>query len=442
MPKNKNLSLSMKNQNLSLNDELSQQINRLSNIFKKYINQINLKISKNKAIFSFIEKTTTFIQTIITNIINHNYTFNQLKSLEESINQIKEKNNENKLNLFNEEQNMNIFTEEANILIKSIEQKYKIQLEEWSNYFSLPLSSRIKNNSFKKNLKINKSEYNEENYSKIDNYNYRINSENRRTKSKENQNRILEMNKKLNVCKSQKILFNKTTNNIKNNHNLDGKGIHFINLNLPMNKHNSIYKIDIKNEVLLNKYIKIKPKENQKQIYKSWNNIKEKSEIDINKSYENQIDNLTKKLIYYKNMVTVLSKKRKEENPNYNSNSNIDNQFLIDKLKIKENEIISKDKIIKILYQQINKLKQHSNNKEKIQSEIGIDIDLMNNVKGRVNNKDNYQKYKTEAKIANFIKSQSYNENNEKETNQIYWKFYLFILYKINIYILFFEILN
>ena len=86
-------------------DELSHLINRLSESFKNYISQVKLSISRSKEILAFISKNTNYAKSIINNIINHNYSFQQLNSLDESINQIKEKNKNSNLNLFNYEQN-------------------------------------------------------------------------------------------------------------------------------------------------------------------------------------------------------------------------------------------------------------------------------------------------------------------------------------------------
>ena len=106
-------------------DELTQLVYRLSESFKKYISRVKSSISQAKEIFTFIGKNIHYAQTIINDIINYNYSFEQLNILEESIKQIKEKNKNNNLNLYNCEQNLNIFIEEANVLFKSISQKYK-----------------------------------------------------------------------------------------------------------------------------------------------------------------------------------------------------------------------------------------------------------------------------------------------------------------------------
>ena len=430
----------------NFNDEISQQINRLSEIFQKYINQVNSTIFQNKEICLSIDKKITFIQAIITNIINRNYTFKQLKSLEESMNLIKEKNNENKLNLFNEEQNIHIFNEEAKILFKSIKQKYTIKAEEFYTYLSKPSSIGTKNtNSVGKNLKISKNKYTEDNkyrgkYYKINNYNNTTTNvtENNSildlneqfAKSTGNKKKIVERNRKIYNCQSQK-LFNNTTNSIINKNNLNGKRINLINLNIPMNKNQSIYNIDIRNEVLLNKYFKNDSKINPKDVYKNY--IKESNKINnVNNEYEKQIENLNKELIYYKRMANSLYRKKRTMNNNSkdinNSASFIDNKLLNDKLKTKENEIISKDKKIKMLYQKINQYKEQFNN-HTFYRNLGSDIDMNINSRNNLSYiKDNYQKYKTESNIQNNIQSNNisiYNNNNMNEIieKEVYEKY-------------------
>ena len=266
---NSNNSINTKiNQNLNLNiDELTQLINRLSELFKKYINQLKTNIMQNKEINSYIDIKTNYIQVIISNIINHNYTFEQLKSLEETIKQIKEMNNNYKLNIFNDEQNMNIFLEETNILFKSIKQKYKIRLEEWSNYLSIPISLKTKKKTINNSLNIkNDFNFNENNEREpFHGANYtKINPEykKKRTKSTENQ---INNNRNMNICNSQKLINENlvgTAKSTRNKNKLNNKGINLINLNLPMNKSHSIYNIDIRNEVLLNKCFKSEAKSN------------------------------------------------------------------------------------------------------------------------------------------------------------------------------------
>ena len=428
---NSNNSINTKiNQNLNLNiDELTQLINRLSELFKKYINQLKANIMQNKEINSYIDIKTNYIQVIINNIINHNYTFEQLKSLEETIKQIKEKNNNYKLNIFNDEQNMNIFLEETNILFKSIKQKYKIRLEEWSNYLSIPISLKTKKKTINNLLNIkndfNINENNERepihgaNYTKI-----KPEYKKKRTKSTENQ---INNNRNMNICNSQKLINENLVRTAKSNRNknkLNNKGINLINLNLPMNKSHSIYNIDIRNEVLLNKCFKSEAKSNHikernKNNYNTENNNYRVTDIQ-NINLEKKIENLNKEVLYYKRLVNLLSKNNNNKNNiNVNNNiynsNNINNKLLMDKLKLKENEIISKDKKIKLLYLEINKFKNQLSfmNNGNIQSEMGAKLDALKNIKSSINIKD-YQRYKTESNLSNQIK---FNSNCGSYTN-------------------------
>ena len=428
---NSNNSINTKiNENLNLNiDELTQLINRLSELFKKYINQLKENIMQNKAINSYIDIKTNYIQVIISNIINHNYTFEQLKSLEETIKQIKEMNNNYKLNIFNDEQNMNIFLEETNILFKSIKQKYKIRLEEWSNYLSIPISLKTKKKTINNLLNIkndfNINENNERepihgaNYTKI-----KPEYKKKRTKSTENQ---INNNRNMNICNSQKLINEnlvRTAKSTRNKNKLNNKGINLINLNLPMNKSHSIYNIDIRNEVLLNKCFKSEAKSNHikernKNNYNTENNNYRVTDIQ-NINLEKKIENLIKEVLYYKRLVNLLSKNNNNKNNiNVNNNiynsNNINNKLLMDKLKLKENEIISKDKKIKLLYLEINKFKNQLSfmNNGNIQSEMGAKLDALKNIKSSINIKD-YQRYKTESNLSNQIK---FNSNCGSYTN-------------------------
>ena len=424
MPKNNlfiNLENSTNNNHLSNlnNDELYHLINRLSESFKKYITQIKSNISQTKEIFMFTAENAHCSQSIINNIINHKYSFEQLKTLEESIKQIKEKNKNNDLNLYNYEQNLNIFLEEIKALFKSIKQKYKIKLEEWSNYLSTSIPIKNKNESIKKYLN-NKTDFNA--YSQINEYKrfeYK-----KRTKSTENKNQKMEDKKSrnMNYCKSQK-LYNKTyrtTNSSKNKNKnkYDEKGINLINLNIPMNKSHSIYNIDIRNEVLLDKCFHQEQTKNENSGQKNYisknNNT---TMMNYSKYYEKKFQELNKEIFYYKNLTNYLSKNK--NNLNFNISNN-DNKFLLDKLAVKENEILSKDKRIKLMNQEINKLKNIVNNMNSIlyQSKIGIKINPFRNINIDANI-NNYQKYKTESNLMNSVKVNSnFNINNINKTKE------------------------
>ena len=404
-------------------DELSHLINRLSESFKNYISQVKLSISRSKEILAFISKNTNYAKSIINNIINHNYSFQQLNSLDESINQIKEKNKNSNLNLFNYEQNLNIFLEETHILFKSIKQKYQLKLEEWSNnYLSIPISTKHKNNSIKKPSINNKSDFNEYNDNKIYNKINNVNENEyvkKRKKSTEIKNELMEDKRSRNMSgyNSQKIyhkMINRTSRISRNQNELNEKGINLINLNIPMNmnKSQSIYNIDIKNEVLLNEYIKNDPNSQQRN-YKSHNNNRIIND-EKNLSYEKKIRNLNKEIIIYKNIINSLIKNKNNININ-NNISNNDYKLLLEKLKLKENEILSKDKKIKLMNQEIIKYKNIYNNinAEKISSEIGIVINPIKKIKS-YRHLNEYQRYKTEPNLSNSLNfNNNYISNND-----------------------------
>ena len=190
------------------------------------------------------------------------------------------------------------------------------------------------------------------------------------------------------------------------------------NLNLPLNKTHSIYNIDIINEVLFDNSCKnesILNQNNQEKNYilqnKNIKIIKDLKNID----YEKQIQELNKEIFYYKNLVNDLSKNKNNLNVNISNN---DNKILLDKLRLKETEILSKDKKIKLMNQEIIKCKSLINkmNSEKIQSEIGVKIHSFRNTNNNFNLKD-YPRYKTESNLTNSIKFNSNKNSNNNSNN-------------------------
>ena len=416
---NKSPSLNTININM---DELSQLINRLSELFKKYINQLKINITQNREIYSFIDRRIIYVQTIIKNIINHNYTFEQLKLLEETVNQIKEKNNENKSNVFNDEQNLIIFIEETNVLFKSIKLKYKIKLEEWSNYKSISASTISKNNPLKIN-KINNIIDNKKNFYKIstslNNNNIyeqkRTNStDNKDTDNKDKTEILSDGNnskryQNIRLYKSQKFM------NEKNNLSWKGrsarnKKFNLFNHNIPMSdKSHSIYNIDVKNDLLLNKSVKNYVTTNLNRMNRhSYLCINNKSEKQIN-NYEKTIENLNEEILKYKQLIILLNK-------NKNDINETNNNVLMDKLKRKEKEIISKDKKIKLLYQEINKYKYCINNMSSGNNKSDMNSPLRLN--GNNNNVNDFnKKYNTESNLSNSIIFNNKNTNSNERIN-------------------------
>ena len=185
-----------------------------------------------------------------------------------------------------------------------------------------------------------------------------------------------------------------------------------------MNKTHSIFNIDIRNEFLIDECCKNESKLNQNNQQKNY--IPQNKNIKIIKDskniiFEKQIQELNKEILYYKNLVNDLS-----TNKNLNANiSNNDNNVLLDRLRLKEAEIVSKEKKIKLMNQEIKKFKSLINKKnlETIKSDIGSRINSFRNANNNCNLK-NYQQYKTGSNLANSVKfNVNYNSNDNISKN-------------------------
>ena len=146
-------------------DELIILLNKFSVIYKNFIKILKNNISKNKEDISIIDNNANYSHNIVNNIINHNYSFAQLKSLNESLSNIKEINNNNKINLLNEEQNILLFLEQSDKLFKMMLKKQKQNLQKriintnishsTNNTYNntvIPLNKFIKQNDINPNL--------------------------------------------------------------------------------------------------------------------------------------------------------------------------------------------------------------------------------------------------------------------------------------------------
>ena len=334
-------------------DDMIILIDRLSRLFQNYINQAKINISQNKEIFSFIEKKGNQVQMIVKNIINHNYNLEQLKILELSVNKIKEKNNYNNLNVFNDEQNLSIFLEETNNLFKTIKQKYLIIIEDLTKYRGIISSIGNRNGQINIiNPRIDCNELNEIN--KVNIYNL---DKKKRIYSTDNRENLL--NESNIILNKQKIQNCKSTRN--RNKELDKDDL--INVNIPFKKAYTKYEVDIPNEAILNnknesKFNNQNLRNNMKKIE---TNIMNDTSTSSSINNEKKIKNLNKEVLYYKNLVNILSNNKNNLNSN-NQIGNNDYNSLLEKLKIKEKEILLKNKKIKILYQEILKNKNQMNN--------------------------------------------------------------------------------
>ena len=414
------------NKSTTIFDDIIILIDRLSNLFKNYINQVKINISENREIFSFIDKKANNIQIIVKNIINHNYNLEQLKALESSTNQIKEKNNYYNLNLFNDEQNLSIFLEETNVLFKTIKQKYRIKIEELSKYKYISSPRKTPNGAEQNYINYHKSNFKELNENNIINNNKKENTERKRTKSSDN-------NKHLNNVMNMIPNKYKKIGNCRSTRNRDRilNKKDFFNCNIHLEKTNSIYNVDFKNEVLLNQFSRTESKLNnhnnvkKNNINKTQNNIMNDTSTSTSINNEKKIETLSKEVLYYKNLVNILSKNKNNINSD-SKNGNNDYKLLLEKLKIKDKEIMSKNNKIKILYQEImkNRNQMYNMNFKINQSEFGANLNLINN-KNSVN-EDYYNKYKTESNLSNKIIFNNYNSikkqinNNQNNENLNY----------------------
>ena len=134
-------------------DELLNLINRLSNLFKNFTNIVKNSISKKKDVISFIDNHIQFAHKIVNNIINHNYSLEQLKSLNNALVQIKAKTK-----ILNEEQKLMLYLEESDALLKEINNAQKNNLNKLNKYYNYQNILSPNHRIFKHNIeKINKS---------------------------------------------------------------------------------------------------------------------------------------------------------------------------------------------------------------------------------------------------------------------------------------------
>ena len=347
-----------------------------------------------------------------------------MKSLDETITKIKDKNNNNILNLINDEKNINIFSENTKILLKNIKQNYIKNMGEYSNYISFLSLSQRNNNSDKKfgENSINNNStnyYNNNNNKKFylnDIFNKSFDKQNR-IKSNEKMNKM--KNKNIFLCKSQnyfddnKLILNNSSKSLKTrNSSNKEKKINLNNFHLPLNKYQRINEKDIKKQVLFNKkHINEKDfeiKSRNKNLYQD-NNILETN----NMSYIKQNNSLKKEISYYRNLVNLLYK---------NNNNNSNNILLSNKLKIKEKEIISKNNQIKQLYKEIEKYKfkiRFMSKNENINSEMTKKLVKSQRLKNSTTSKESNQRLKTESFLSSKITlNNSINSSFIKENNK------------------------
>ena len=312
--------------NIFQRDTLLNSIYKLSSILRNYTKAIKSKISKKNIEISFIENNLEYSYTIVNNIIKHNYSYEQLQSLGESLVQIKEKNNNNKLNLLKEENYVKRFFEQSDKLIKSIIINIKQKLEkktiQLNQHKSLTPNSaynnsinEFRNGAFSYNLGNANSLYNDKDKKK-------------RNKSAEN---------KENIQDNKNIKVNSIYND-KNNY------LNLIHLTPPP----AIYKVGSKYNNSLNKEHSTKDKINKydnsvikisKTKIINDNNIWHQEYETLKKKnliFEKNILNLKKELTKYKKCPIYLAKK------NLNLNTEISERDKEISFLSKENENLRK----------------------------------------------------------------------------------------------------
>ena len=370
-------------------DESDNLFNKLFSVFKNHIKQLknNITIKKDKLIY--INSSSNYANSIVKNIIKHNYSFEQLKSLEDTIIQIKEQSNICTNNIFEEEQNLKLFTEEIKILLKSLDISYKKKYNEYSNIKLNSITngndSNLKN-GIKYNLVAPFCLYKAKNIHKRNNslgnreiINNQNNSTNKSQRSMRSKNNSL-------ICLKSDSKFYKTNSLLNENRN-----INLLKINKKMlNKAQSTYNIEINKKDILNHGSNIISESNilnYKNLLSKYGEIKKQNE-----EYKKSHNNLKKQIFNYKNIIELLNKQSNKKN------------------------ILEKTKQISLLNCQVQNLKKqlekrnsiskvdiHQNNKNL--SLKNFDIDNMDTYEPDINNNTGLSNYslKNGAEYCNYL---------------------------------------
>jgi len=294
-------------------DESDNLINKLFSVFRNHINQLKNNITFKKDKLIYIDSSTNYANSIVNNIIKHNYSFEQLKSLEDTIIQIKEQCNLCTNKILEEEQNLNLFTEEIKKLIKSIDAFYK---KKYNDYSKKRLTNSIKNRN-DSNLK------NGFNYNNNYNNNYSLSDPFFISKEKDSQKRNKsqgsEMIQNENNYTNKSQMSMRSKNSSINNTRSDSKFTKTRSLlnerrnynclklaNNNLNKAQSTYNIDLNKNDLLNansnNFMDLKSL-TYKNLLSKYQTIKKQNE-----DYENSNIYLKKQIFHYKNIIDLLNK--------------------------------------------------------------------------------------------------------------------------------------
>ena len=332
-------------------DELITLINKLSEIIKNFTKLLKNNISKKKEEISFIDDKTDFSYNIVNNIIKHNYSYGQLKSLGESLIKIREKNNNNQINLLNEEQNLLLFLEQSDKFFKIIINKQKQNIQKNIKIFNPPSAN---NTYYNYSLPFFKNE--RQNF-----LNDMLNNKKRNKSAGNSRNKSLTSNIIMNNIKIQRV----NDNNKKNN------------LTPLIYKPTSSYNFDINNKDIINNHIYnsynlgISPS----KIIVEYQNLSTKIEVMKRHDIINKktIQNLNKKIENYKKLIEILSKNQLYEEINSkNKQINLLNQE-IDKYKKKleyysnkysiKHRNLNENKILENMSDNLDKLETDPHNK-------------------------------------------------------------------------------
>ena len=282
-------------------DELITLINKLSEIIKNFTKILKNNISKKKEEISFIDNKTDFSYNIVNNIIKHNYSYGQLKLLGESLIKIREKNNNNQINVLNEEQNLLLFLEQSDKFFKAIIKKQKQNIQRNIKNYNPPSAN---NTYYNYSLPFNKNGRGNLLNPYLQND---INYKQKRNKSAGNsRNKKASSNIEMNNIKIKRVL---NANSKKNN------------LTPLIYKPKSSYNIDINNIDIFknNNYNSSSLRISPTKIIVDYQNLS--STIELMKRHDiinkKTIQNLNKEIENYKKLIEIFSKNHLYEEINF-----------------------------------------------------------------------------------------------------------------------------
>ena len=364
-------------------DESDNLINKLFSVFKNHIEQLKNIITNKKEKLMYINSSSNYANSIVKNIIRHNYSFEQLKSLEDTIIQIKEQSIIFNNYILEEEQNLKLFTGEFKNLLKSID-LYKIKFDE-------NLNKKLNLTKNGKDLNLN----HDFNYNLIHPFFLsKTISIKKRTKSQGNRETIKKKSNSNNINKSQRNMIDK--NSSLNYFKSDSK---FIKTKSVLNDNRNI------------NYLKIK-KNNLGKTQSTYN-----FEIDKNNIMNNYSTNLSEMNILNYHILLSKYEEIQKQNVEYKKchkylNKQILNYKKIINLLNKQNNnkgIMEKEKEISILNCEVQNLKRQLENRN---SKSIVDFHKNNkNLNLKYFDTDNMDTYESDANNNTGLSSHSLKKN-------------------------------